>query len=202
MEPQRTDGPQGTEGRLQGKTIAILATDGFEQIELESPRKMLEDAGARTVLVAPHSGWIQGFHHHDKADPFPVDVELKDAKPDSFDGLMLPGGALNPDQLRTDAQAVEFVRAFARSGKPIAAICHGPWTLVEADIVRGRTVTSWPSLKTDLRNAGATWVDREVVSDHGLVTSRKPDDIPAFVKRAIDEFAGSARSDRSRVGYR
>lgn len=175
---------------LAGKTIAILATDGFEQVELEEPRRALDEAGAKTVLVSPkEGGWIQGFHHHDKADPFPVDIELKNADPNQFDALLLPGGALNPDQLRALPEAVAFVRAFAETGRPIAAICHGPWTLVEANVVRGRTLTSWPSIKTDLINAGANWVDREVVADRGLVTSRKPDDIPAFNKKMIEAFA-------------
>lgn len=176
-------------GRLSGKTIAILATDGFEQVELEEPRKALEEAGAKTVLISPNEGWIQGFHHHDKADPFPVDLQLKNAKADDYDGLLLPGGALNPDALRMIPEAVDFVRSFAKSGRAIAAICHGPWTLVEADVVRGRTVTSWPSIKTDLKNAGAQWVDKEVVTDRGLVTSRKPDDIPAFNAKMIEEFS-------------
>lgn len=191
-------GADRLQGRLEGKTIAILATDGFEQVELEEPRRALEEAGAKTVLIAPkEDGWIQGFHHHDKADPSPVDMMLKDARAEHFDGLLLPGGALNPDQLRMIPAAVEFVRRFAQGGKPIAAICHGPWTLIEADVVRGRTVTSWPSLKTDLENAGATWVDRDVVTDHGLVTSRKPDDIPAFVAKMIEEFAEGAHHEHA-----
>lgn len=183
----------GREGRLRGKTIAILATDGFEEVELKDPREALEKEGARTILIAPKDtakdGWIQGFRHHDKADPFPVDMTLDDANVDELDALLLPGGALNPDQLRSIPEAVALVRAFAQKGKPIAAICHGPWLLVEADIVRGKTVTSWPSIKTDLKNAGAAWVDREVVNDRGLVTSRKPDDIPAFVAEVIDVVA-------------
>ncbi len=174
---------------LNGKTIAILATDGFEQIELEQPQQLLEQAGARTVIVSLKAGTIQGFKHHDKADQFAVGRTLDDAKVDDFDALLLPGGALNPDALRAEPKAVAFVKGFADTGKPIAAICHGPWTLVEADVVRGRTVTSWPSIQTDLRNAGAHWVDREVVADGGLITSRKPADIPAFVRKAIAEFA-------------
>ncbi|HEX3773997.1 MAG TPA: type 1 glutamine amidotransferase domain-containing protein, partial [Polyangiaceae bacterium] len=160
--------------------MAILATDGFEQVELEQPRAMLEAAGATTILVAPKAGKVQGFHHHDKGDALPVDRTLDEADPSEFDALMLPGGALNPDALRANPQAVAFVKAFADANKPIAAICHGPWTLVEADAVRGRTMTSWPSIKTDLKNAGATWVDEAVVVDGNLITSRKPDDIPAF----------------------
>jgi protease I len=173
---------------LEGKRIAILATDGFEQVELEAPRKALVAEGAETVVVSPKSGEIQGFKHHDKADKVRVDLVLDQAKPETFDGLLLPGGALNPDQLRMDPKAVAFVRSFAAAGKPIAAICHGPWTLVEADVVRDRTLTSWPSLKTDLRNAGAQWLDQEVVQDGNLVTSRKPGDIPAFTAAAIGIF--------------
>lgn len=174
---------------LSRKTIAILATDGFEQVELEKPQQLLEEAGAETVIVSLKAGKIQGFNHHDKADQFDVDRTLEDAKVDEFDALLLPGGALNPDALRAEPKAVAFVKGFADTGKPIAAICHGPWTLVEADVVRGRTVTSWPSIQTDLRNAGAHWVDREVVEDNGLITSRKPADIPAFVSKAIEAFA-------------
>ncbi len=174
---------------LSGKTIAILATDGFEQIELEQPQKLLEEAGAQTVIISLKPGKIQGFNHHDKADQFKVDRTLEDAKVGDFDALLLPGGALNPDALRAEPKAVAFVKGFADTGKPIAAICHGPWTLVEADVVRGRTLTSWPSIQTDLRNAGAHWVDQEVVADGGLITSRKPADIPAFVRKAIEEFA-------------
>jgi len=176
-------------GRLRGRKIAILATDGFEEVELTEPRKALESEGAITVLVSPKAGPIQGFHHHDKGDAIEVDMTLKHARPSDFDALVLPGGALNPDQLRTIPAAVDFVRGFAAVGKPIAAICHGPWTLIEADVVRGRKMTSWPSIQTDLRNAGADWVDAEVVVDMGLVTSRKPDDLPAFNKKMIEEFA-------------
>jgi protease I len=179
----QTQAPHQHEGRLQGKTIAILATDGFEQVELVEPRKALEREGATTLVVSPKAGEIQGFKHHDKADRIPVDLELSGADPGRFDGLLLPGGALNPDALRAIPEAVGFVRAFAEHHKPIAAICHGPWTLVEADVVRGRTVT------TDLMNAGAHWKDDEVVVDDNLVTSRKPSDIPAFSERAIQAFA-------------
>jgi protease I len=173
---------------LSGKKIAILATDGVEQVELEKPREAFERAGAKTVLVSTHAGEIQGMDHQDKGKRFEVDVTLPDASADDFDGLLLPGGVMNPDKLREDPAAVQFVRNFAEAGKPIAAICHGPWSLVEADLVRGRTITSWPSLKTDLKNAGAVWIDREVVVDRGLVTSRKPDDLPAFIAKAIEEF--------------
>jgi protease I len=182
---------KGRAGKLSHKTIAILATDGFEQSELEEPREMFDREGAKTVLVSLKGGKVQGFKHHDKADQFDVDRTLDQVDAKDFDALLLPGGALNPDALRANPAAVAFVKAFADSKKPIAAICHGPWTLVEADVVRGRTVTSWPSIKTDLKNAGATWVDREVVVDGTLVTSRKPDDIPAFGKRAIDVISAS-----------
>lgn len=174
--------------RLKGKTIAILATDGVEQSELQQPRDAFEQAGARTVLVSPHAGEIQGVTHQQNGRKFTVDVELSDANPDGFDALLLPGGVANPDTLLTIPEAIAFVRHFAEAGKPIAAICHGPWALVEADLVRGRTLTSWPSLKTDLKNAGAIWVDREVVVDRGLITSRKPDDLPAFIGKSIEEF--------------
>jgi protease I len=173
---------------LKGKTIAILATDGVEQSELQKPREAFEQAGARTLLVSPRAGQIQGVEHQHDGRKFAVDVELADANPDGFDALLLPGGVANPDSLRTIPEAITFVRHFAEAGKPIAAICHGPWSLVEADLVRGRTLTSWPSLKTDLKNAGAIWVDREVVVDRGLITSRKPEDLPAFIGKAIEEI--------------
>jgi protease I len=178
---------------LKDKKVAILvANEGIEQVELTEPRKALEEAGAIVELLAPESGEAQAFDHLDKADSFPVDRAVGDADPGDYDALMLPGGVANPDNLRTHPEAVTFVRAFFDAGKPVAAICHAPWTLVEADVVKGRTLTSWPSLQTDLRNAGATWVDEEVVVDAGpptLVTSRKPDDIPAFNAKMIEEFA-------------
>lgn len=174
---------------LQNKTVAVLATDGFEQIELTEPVKALRDAGATVRIVAPKGGQIQGWNHHDKGDRVDVDVTLDQADPKSFDALVLPGGVMNPDALRLEPKAIAFVRNFAQSDKPIAAICHGPWTLIDAGGVRGKRMTSWPSLKTDLSNAGATWEDKEVVTDHGLVTSRKPDDIPAFCRKMIEEFA-------------
>lgn len=174
---------------LAGKKIAVVATDGFEEVELTEPRRALMEAGATVHVVSPHGGEIQGFRHHDKGGKVAVDRTLDEARPEQYDALVLPGGALNPDQLRTEPQAVSFVRAFFEAKKPVGAICHGPWTLVEADVVRGRTVTSWPSIRTDLKNAGARWVDQEVVVDSGLVTSRKPDDIPAFSKKIIEEFA-------------
>jgi protease I len=175
---------------LSGKTIAILvANEGIEQVELVEPRKALEQAGATVHLIAPESGEVQAFNHLDKADTFPVDKTASDASADDYDGLMLPGGVANPDTLRMHPEAVAFVAGFVNAGKPIAAICHAPWTLIQADAVKGRTLTSWPSLQTDLRNAGATWVDEEVVVDQGLVTSRAPDDIPAFNAKMIEEFA-------------
>jgi protease I len=174
---------------LNGKRVAILATDGFEQVELTEPKKALDGAGAKTVVVSPKNGKIKGWQHDHWGDEIPVDLALDSASADTFDALLLPGGVMNPDHLRMNKKAVQFVKSFFEAGKPVAAICHGPWLLVEADVVRGRTVTSWPSLQTDLRNAGADWVDREVATDEGLVTSRKPDDIPAFSKKMIEEFA-------------
>jgi protease I len=174
---------------LDGMKVAILAAEGFEQVELTEPRKALEQAGAQTQVVSPARGEVQGWKHFAEGDKVRVDVPLDQARADDFDALMLPGGVANPDQLRTMPKAVEFVRDFFDAGKPVAAICHAPWTLIEAGVVQGRTVTSWPSLKTDLMNAGARWVDEEVVTDNGLVTSRKPDDIPAFNRKMIEEFA-------------
>jgi protease I len=175
--------------KLNGKRVAILATDGVEQVELTEPRKALEAAGAKVTLVAPKSGKIKAWQHDHWGDELKVDATLDDARAEEFDALQLPGGVMNPDHLRRNEKAVQFVRSFFNAGKPVAAICHAPWMLVEADVVRGRTVTSWPSLRTDLRNAGAQWVDREVIVDQGLVTSRKPDDIPAFNRKMIEEFA-------------
>jgi protease I len=180
--------------KLQGKKIAFLASDMVEQVELTEPWKAVEQAGAKAELVSIKSGEIQGFDHYDKADTFKVDKQASDARAADYDGLVLPGGVGNPDNLRQDPDAVEFVRAFFEAGKPVAVICHGPWTLIEADVVRGRTLTSFPSIKTDLRNAGATWVDEEVVVDNGLVSSRKPDDLPAFCKKMIEEFAEGVHS--------
>jgi protease I len=174
---------------LKGKKIAFLATDGFEQVELTDPWDAVKQAGAKPVLVALKAGEIQGMHHFEKGDKFKVDQTVESVSADEFDGLVLPGGLANPDTLRMDKHAVEFVRDFVESDKPIAAICHGPWTLVEADAVKGRTVTSWPSLKTDIENAGGTWVDEECHVDNGLVTSRNPDDLPAFCAKAVEEFA-------------
>jgi protease I len=184
---------------LDGMKVAILAADGFEQSELLEPRKALDDAGAETRFVSPAKGEVQGWKHFDKGDKVRVDVALEQAVADDFDALLLPGGVANPDQLRMLPKAVGFVRKFFEAGKPVAAICHAPWTLIEADAVRGRTVTSWPSLKTDLTNAGAKWVDQEVVTDNGLVTSRKPADIPAFNRKMIEEFAEGQHPPQGRT---
>jgi len=176
--------------QLQSKRIAILvANEGVEEIELTSPRAALREAGADIDLLAPEGSEIQAFHHLDKGDTFSPDKALGEADPDDYDGLVLPGGVANPDQLRTDTDAVQFVRAFFEAGKPVGVICHGPWTLINADVVDGRTLTSWPSLQTDLRNAGAEWVDEEVHVDQGLVSSRKPDDLEAFNAKIVEEFA-------------
>ena len=174
---------------LKGIKVAILVADGFEQVELTEPKKALERAGAETAIVSPAEGEVQGWNHDDKADKFTVDESLEHARSDDYDALLLPGGVRNPDQLRTMMRAIEFVRGFVAAGKPVAAICHAPWTLIDAELVKGKKITSWPSLKTDLRNAGAEWVDREVVVDNGLVSSRKPDDIPSFNEKMIQQFA-------------
>ncbi len=174
--------------KLDGKKVAILVTDGFEQVELTKPREALDEAGAETKIVSLKSGKIQGMNHADKGDKFDVDLTLGEARPEEFDALMIPGGLMNPDDLRSNDDALEFTRHFFREGKPVAAICHGPWVLIDADVVRGRVLTSWPAIKTDVKNAGGKWVNEEVVVDNGLVTSRKPDDIPAFNKKMIEEF--------------
>jgi protease I len=180
-----------TDLALSGKTVAFLvAPEGVEQIELTEPWTAVEEAGGTPRLVSTKAGRVQAFHHLDKGDTFEVDDLVADADPAAYDGLVLPGGVANPDALRTDEQAVDFVRAFVGSGRPVAAICHAPWTLVEADVVRERTLTSWPSLQTDLRNAGATWVDEEVVVDGPLVTSRNPDDLPAFNRELLAAMSG------------
>jgi protease I len=178
-----------TEHALNGKRIAFLAADGVEQVELTEPWQAVERAGGEPELVSLESGKIQGVNHMDKGDTFKVDKTVDEADPTDYDGLVLPGGVANPDFLRADRRAVRFVKRFFEQGKPVGAICHGPWTLVEADVVRGRTITSWPSLQTDIRNAGGTWVDEEVHVDAGLVTSRKPDDIPAFNAKLLEELA-------------
>jgi len=174
---------------LNGKTIAFLtANEGVEEVELTEPRKAVEAAGAETELLAPEAGAVQAFNHLDKAETYEAGRAVGDVTADEFDGLVLPGGVANPDELRTYPEAVQFVRDFFAAGKPVGVICHGPWTLVEADVVKGRKLTSWPSLQTDLRNAGAEWVDEEVVVDQGLVTSRKPDDLEAFNAKIVEEF--------------
>ena len=176
---------------LDGKTIAFLvAREGIEQVELTEPWAAVEKAGGRPQLLSTELGEVQAFHHLDKADTFPVDAAVADADPASYDGLVLPGGVANPDFLRMDEDAVRFVKSFFESGKPIGVICHGPWTLVEAGAVKGRTVTSWPSLRTDIQNAGGKWVDEEVVVDGNLISSRKPDDLPAFTEAMVEAFAG------------
>lgn len=175
--------------KLSGKKVAILAADGFEEVELTKPRKALDDAGAKTSVVSIKSGKIQGMNHADKGATVEVDLTLAEAKPQEFDALLIPGGLMNPDTLRSTDEALEFVRHFFRQGKPVAAICHAAWVLIDAEVVSGRTITCWPAIKTDVRNAGATWVDQDVVVDNGLVTSRKPDDIPAFNEKMIEEFA-------------
>ena len=174
--------------KLDGKRIAFLATDGVEQVELTEPRKAVENEGAETELISLESGQIQAFEHLNHGDKFDVDRTVKEADPSDYDALVQPGGVANPDFLRADEDAVAFFRAFFEAGKPVGVICHGPWMLVEAGVVDGMTVTSWPSLKTDIRNAGGNWVDEEVVVDKGLTTSRKPDDLPAFCAKIVEEF--------------
>jgi protease I len=185
--------------RLSGRQIAVLATDGVERVEIQEPLQALIAAGATAVIVSPKPGAIRSYDHLDASEEIAVDLPLGEADPGLFDGLVLPGGALNPDMLRTDDRAVGFVRSFFTEGKPVAAICHAPWTLIEAGVVRGRTLTSWPSLRTDLENAGATWVDEEVVTDQGLVTSRRPDDLPAFCATMIEEFAEGRHEGQAAV---
>src|SRR5947209_17820467 len=181
---------------LQGKRVAILAADMFERVELEEPRQALEDAGADVEVVSIHAGEIKGFDHFDPANTVKVDKTVEEVSASDYDALLVPGGVGNPDQLRGDENAVRFVRDFVESKKPLAVICHGPWVLVEAGVVRGRKLTSWPTLRTDIRNAGGNWVDEEVVVDDGIVTSRKPDDIPAFNKKMIEEVCEGRHEDR------
>jgi protease I len=174
--------------QLSGKKVAILVEDGFEQVEMTSPKEALEAAGAKTYIVSPKADKVKGWEHTKWGQEFPVDVAIEQANATNYDALLLPGGVMNPDKLRTNKKAVQFVRSFFDQAKPVAAICHGPWMLVEADVVEGRMVTSYPSIQTDLKNAGANWVDQEVVVDRGLVTSRKPDDMPAFNRKMIEEI--------------
>jgi deglycase len=174
--------------KLEGKRVAILVADGFEQVEMTKPREALNEAGAETKIVSTKPGQIQGMNHADKGDKFDVDLTLDEARPSEFDALLIPGGLMNPDELRGTPEALDFVRHFFQEGKPAAVICHGPWVLIDAGVVRGRKLTSWPNIQTDVRNAGGKWVDEEVVVDHGLVTSRKPDDISAFNRKMIEEF--------------
>jgi protease I len=183
---------------LKGKKIAFLAAEGVEQVELTEPWQAVEQAGGSPELISVEDGEVQAFNHLDKADTFPVDKTAKDADASDYDGLVLPGGVANPDFLRTDEDAVRFVRDFFTQAKPVGVICHGPWTLVEADVVKGRTLTSWPSLQTDLRNAGANWVDEEVVVDQGLVSSRNPDDLPAFCAKLVEELAEGEHAEQAR----
>jgi protease I len=184
-------------GKLSGKKVAFLATDGVEQVELTEPWKAVEQEDGQPELVSLEEGEIQGFNHLDKADTFEVDRAVAEASADDYAGLVVPGGVANPDFMRMNEDAVQFVRAFFETGKPAAAICHGPWMLVEADVVRDRTVTSWPSLRTDIRNAGGNWVDEEVVVEAGLVTSRKPDDLPAFCRKAVEEICEGRHDEQA-----
>jgi len=183
--------------KLDNKKIAFLAADGVEQIELTEPWKAVESEGGSPELISLEGGEIQAFKHLEKGDTFNVDRAVSEADADDYEGLVLPGGVANPDFLRKDEDAVGFVRAFFEAGKPVGVICHGPWTLVEADVVRGRTITSWPSLRTDLRNAGANWVDEEVVVDSGLVSSRKPDDLPAFCAKVVEELCEGRHEEQA-----
>jgi deglycase len=184
---------------LKGLKIAILVANGFEQVEMTEPRKALEKAGAQVDLISPEEDKVKGWNHTEWGDEFPVEVSLERSNPDQYDALMLPGGVMNPDRLRLIPEAIEFVRGFVKGGKPIAAICHAPWTLIDAGAVDGRRITSWPSLKIDLINAGADWVDEEVVRDGQIVTSRKPDDIPAFNQKMVEMFAESLRQAKGTV---
>ena len=187
-------------GKLQGKKVAIVATDGFEQVELTEPKKALEDAGATVHVVSPKAGQIRGWKVSEWGDMTKVDKTLDAVKASDYDGMVLPGGQINPDKLRMEPAAVEFVTTFFASGKPMGAICHGPWMLVEANVVKNKTLTSWPSVRTDIRNAGGHWVDEEVVTDENLTTSRKPDDIPAFNRRLIQELSQYQPAEKEAVG--
>ncbi|HEY3493566.1 MAG TPA: type 1 glutamine amidotransferase domain-containing protein [Polyangiaceae bacterium] len=185
--------------RLRGKTVAIVVADGFEQIEMTEPRQALEAEGAETYLVSPEKDEVRGWKHSEWGDTFLIDVPIHEAKPEQFDALLLPGGVMNPDKLRVDQDALNFIRSFFDAGKPVAAICHAPWLLIDVGVAKDRRLTSWPSIRSDLRNAGAIVVDEEVVVDAGLVTSRKPDDIPAFNRKMIEEFAEGEHAPRAAV---
>jgi protease I len=187
---------------LNGRKVAILVENGFEQVELTEPRKALDAAGATTHIVSPRQGKVKGWQKTDWGDEFEVDVPISRASADDYDALLLPGGVMNPDHLRKSQESVDFVKRFFEAGKPVAAICHAPWTLIEADVVRGRKLTSYESIRTDLVNAGADWVDREVVVDAGLVTSRKPDDLPAFNRKMVEEFAEGVHEEQRRSAAR
>ncbi|MDB5293987.1 MAG: intracellular protease, PfpI family [Phycisphaerales bacterium] len=187
--------------KLSGKKVAILVADGFEEVEMTQPRKALEEAGAGIDLISPNPDRVRSWRFTEWGEYFDVDTALDQANPDDYDALHLPGGVINPDKLRIIPEAVEFVKAFFRAGKPVAAICHGPWTLIDAEVVEGRTVTSWPSLHADLKNAGAKWVDQEVVVDGGLITSRNPDDIPAYNKKMIEEFAEGVHAQQQAAAH-
>ncbi len=183
-------------GKLDGKKVAILVADGFEQVEMTKPRAALKEAGAETKIVSVKAGQIYGMNHEKKGDDFEVDMTLEEARPEEFDALLIPGGMMNPDTLRSTPDALEFTKHFFAEGKPVAAICHAPWVLVDAGVVRGRKLTSWPAIQTDVKNAGGEWVNEEVVVDNGWVTSRKPDDIPAFNRKRIEEFAEGRHAKR------
>jgi protease I len=190
--------------QLKNRKVAIVVENGFEQVEMTEPRKALEEAGAKTEIVSPVKGNVKGWKLDHWGDEFPVDKHVSEARSEDYDALLLPGGVMNPDKLRRNENVLNFVRGFFDSGKPVASICHGPWTLIDSGVARGRRMTSWPSIQMDLKNAGADWVDREVVVDRGLVTSRKPDDIPAFNERMIEEFAeglhgGQKAASRERI---
>ena len=188
--------------QLEGKKVAILAANGFEEIELTKPRAALDAAGADTKVVSIKAGQIQGMRHADKGEKVDVNMTLDEARPEDFDALLIPGGLMNPDELRANRDALDFTRHFFNEGKPVAVICHGPWVLIDAGVVRGRTLTSWPNIKTDVENAGGNWVDKEVVVDNGLVTSRKPDDIPAFNQKMIEEFCEGRHAEMASSGSR
>jgi protease I len=202
----RIRGPAGARipdmAKLEGKKVAILVADGFEQVEMTKPRAALEEAGAQTTIVSLKSGTIFGMNHEKKGDTFDVDLTLDEARAEEFDALLIPGGLINPDTLRSTPAALQFTQAFFKDAKPVAAICHGPWVLIDAGLARGRKLTSWPAIQTDVKNAGGTWVDEEVVVDNGLVTSRKPDDIPAFNRKMIEEFAEGSHARQAEAAAR